>query len=129
MPSLAPISLSIGEGTEVYNPTGATGSSFRFTDTTPGRLSEWRTAKIDIRPASPANSGHLVEVLLVRPIPVEDQSGCCVDKDATPASTIRITTLLSKSSNADQAQELVDMLVAFAQNTDYQSVVKGASYY
>lgn len=129
MPAIAPIALTVGSNTETYQPSMANGRETTFTDTTPGRLADWRVIKVTVRPASAQNGGHFVEALLVRPIPVEDQTGCCVDKDAPPADTIRIQTFLSKAATPAQAGEMVEALVGFAQDTGYQSVVKGSSYY
>lgn len=129
MPQITPISLEVGETTEVYSPSSFDGKRARFVDSSTGRLANWRIIRIDVRPAEQGNSGHLVEALLVRPNPVEDQDGCCVDKDNAPASTITIRTLLHKNSSSAQAQDLVDMLQAFVSDAGFQAVVKGAGYY
>lgn len=129
MPAIAPIALEVGETTETYLPTSSNGNRTQFTDNSTGRLANWRVIRFDVRPAGAGNSGHLVEALLVRPIPVEDQAGCCVDKDAAPASTIRIQTLLHKAASPAQAIELVESLVALASDAGYQAVIKGGNYY
>lgn len=129
MPQLAPISLTIGETTEAYNPSSFDGKRSMFVDSSTGRLADWRTIRVDVRPAAQGNTGHLVEVLLVRPNPVEDQTGCCVDKDNAPASTVTIRALLHKTSTSAQAVELVEMIRSYVATSAFADLVKGASYY
>lgn len=129
MPAIAPIALVIGAATETYAPTSFDGKRTTFTDTSTGILANWRQVRVDVRPAAQGNTGHLVDVLLVRPNPVGDQANCCVDKDNAPASTVNIKTLLHKTSTAAQADELVDMIRKYVATTAFADLVKGASYY
>lgn len=129
MPAIQPISLVIGEDTEVYNPSASSGNQTTFVDTTASRLAEWRTIRVTTRPAAAGNSGHVSEHLLVRPIPVADQAGCCVDKDNAPASTVTIRVLLNKAGDSAQGQDLVDMIRAYVETTAFEAIVKGSSYY
>lgn len=129
MPKIAPITLNIGGRDEVFQPTTHDGKRTQFVDSSSGRLANWRIIRVDVRPAGQGNAGHLVEALLVRPNPVEDQDGCCVDRDNAPASTITIKTLLHKTSTPAQADDLVKMLGAFVADSGYQAAIKGAGYY
>lgn len=129
MPAIAPIALTLGTSTETYNPASSNGTKSTFTDVQPGRMADWRVLNVTVRPAGKTNAGHLVEILMVRPVPVQDQSGCCVDKDAPSADTIRITTLLSKESNPARATALVQALSAVAGDAAIQAVIKGGSFY
>lgn len=129
MPAIQPISLAIGEATEVYNPSMNTGAKTTFVNSSEVRFADNKMLSATIRPAGLGNTGHRADWLGVRPLPVADVDGCCVDKDQPPSNTFTIGTLLRKESSSAQADELIAAIRSFVNSTEFAATVKGQSFY
>lgn len=128
MPALAPITLSVGTGTEVYDPASNNGARTEFVDNEPDAVYEARTLRFTFRPAAAGNTGRVVEVLAVRPLPVES-GACCVDVTTPSANTFQVSTMVRKTSTKAQALELVDMIKSLTATQAFSDAVVSSSFY
>jgi len=129
MPAITPIVLTVATETETYNPASHAGNKTSFVAASEVRFADNKTLAATIRPAGPGNTGHRADWLGVRPLPVVDVAGCCVDKDNPPSNTFTIGTLLRKESSPAQANELVEAIRAFVNSSEFADTVKGKSFY
>lgn len=129
MPSLSPITLSVGEGSEVYKPAMNNGTRTEFVDNAPDAVYEARTLRFTFRPAGSGNTGRVVEVLHVRPIPVETGTGCCVDVTQPLANTFTVTTMVRKNSTKAEADELTDAIASLTATQAFKDAVTQTAFY
>lgn len=132
MPQIAPIVLpNIGTEpvSETYNPTAHAEGKTVFTEVANVALYNLKTIKVTIKPATQANAGHRFESLLVRPVPLSDENGCCSPLDNPPAITVTINSLRAKSASAAQAEEAYDAVVGWVNHADFKAAFLGGSFY
>lgn len=93
------------------------------------RFSESSTLVETTRPSASNNDGHKLTATLTLPHPLEDQAGCCVNKDTPPASYFTINTLASKFATSAQRDDLVALIRSYVNTAAFAELVKGASNY
>lgn len=129
MPALAPRVLRNAEAADVtYAVSTFNGSKALFVDqTTESRFANQSTLSEQTRPTAAANDGHKLTVSLALPHPVEDQDGCCVNKDAPPSSYVAINTLASKFATGAQIDDLIALTRSYVNSAAFAELVKGGN--
>lgn len=129
MPQLAPIVLNDGTNDNTFNPSGFNGERAVFVESAVDRLANQPRINTRVRPAAATNTGHLVETVLSFPVPVLDQDGCCVDKDAPAISSFNVRTLRAKTATQAQMTSALAEFRSYVASTAFADLVMGQSYY
>lgn len=130
MPQLAPRVLKDAEDADqTYAVSTFNGVKTVFVNLAEARFANQSTLSETTRPTASNNDGHKLSVSLALPHPVEDQEGCCVNKDAPPASYFAINTMLSKFATSAQGDDLVALIRSYVNSTAFAALVKGGNNY
>lgn len=131
MPALAPRILKDAEANDrTYAVSTFNGSRAVFVDL----VSQTSFANQSVitettRPTSKGNDGHKFDFSIAYPHPVEDQAGCCVDKNTPPASYVNINSLASKFAPSADLDDLIAIVRSYVASPAFAELVKGGSNY
>jgi len=132
MPALQPLVLTLDPDgtpkTETYYPAMSTGTSTEFVDNSPSMVYDARLVRTVVRPAAAGNTGRRTEHLGVRPIPLSSGE-CCIDVTKPEGNTFSINTMIRKTSSKAEAEELVDMIIAYVSHADFRDLVTSTGWY
>ena len=128
MPQLATRVLKDAKSVDhSYVPTTKVGNRAVFTDRAEASFQNQSTLTEETRPVTKANEGHKLRATLALPHPVQDQEGCCVDKDAPAVSYINIDTLASKRASGAQLDDLIALTRSYVASAAFADLVKGGN--
>lgn len=107
----------------VFGPQSNQNSTAMFADRSPERVADW--PKLSIRTGSPTKAAGkgTQNVVLTVPIPVEDQSGCCVDKNTPTVIAMEAKASVTTTSTADQRKTAVALFRSYVNSQDFEDLV------
>lgn len=129
MPNLTKITLTVNGNAEEYNPASSTGNTAEFLDSSPSFVYDARFLRMKIRPSAAGNTGRTTETLGVRPIPISESGGCCVDVTTPEGNTFNVATMVRKTSTKQQANDLVDMIKSYVATDAFRQMVTESSFF
>lgn len=106
-----------------FGPSSNQNSTAMFADRSPERAADW--PKLSIRTASPTKAAGKggQHVTLTIPIPVEDQAGCCVDKNAPTVVAMEAKASVAVSASAAQRKTAVALFRSYVNSQDFEDLV------
>lgn len=133
MPAIAPIILvdtsKDPDVNHTFNPTANANGKVLFTDRSPGRAADWLKLSSSTAVASGLTGKMKTVSSLTVPVPVEDQAGCCVDKDGP--TVIAFNTDVAVPTGATQAQvdTALSLFRSWVNSTNFADTVAGNAFY
>lgn len=130
MPQVAPITLKDSDNANVvFNPVSLVSSTALFADQTATRTADW--PKLSANPTPPTKSagkGSMKTTFTV-PVPVVDQSGCCVDKDAPSVISFNVSTGLPINTEKAKAEDALALFRSWVNSTTFKDLYLGSGWY
>lgn len=107
----------------VFGPASNQNSIAMFADRSPERVADW--PKLSVRTAQPTKSAGkgTQHVTLTVPVPVEDVSGCCVDKNAPSVIAIEAKASVTTTASATQRKTAVALFRSYVNSQDFEDLV------
>lgn len=131
MPQLVPLVLQLQDDPlreETYDPVSNNGADTIFVDSSPEQVYDNREIRVTVRPAAAGNTGRVTETLIVAPIPLTED-GCCTDVTKPEGNTLRITSMVRKTSSKAQAMDMVLRTRAYVNSAAFALLVTKEGFF
>lgn len=133
MPKLDTLALTTGQSpakTYTFVPSSNRNNRAVLVDiTTETRVVDQQVISAEITTPTGTSGRSRFRGTLKFPIPVEDQSGCCVDKDAPTAVYANVDVQVSTAASTAQITDSLELFRAWVASDDFAALFAGQAYY
>lgn len=129
MPQVAPIVLNDGVANKTFTPTSLSNGVALFTNREAARAADWPKLSASSVPPSRARGKGVVKSAFTVPVPVSDQDGCCVDKDAPTVIAFNLDVGTPAHATAEQITKALEQFRSFIASATFEDLVEGSGWY
>lgn len=113
-----------------FGPASNSNSMAMFADRSPELVAEWPKLSVRTTAATKQAGKASQHVTLTIPVPVESETGCCVDKNAPTVIAMEAKASVVNQSSAAQRKTAVALFRSYVNSQDFEDlVVNGESYW
>lgn len=111
-----------------YNPASKVEGQTMFVDRSDDRAANWGKLSASASLPTATTAGKSKSTLTI-PVPVTDQTGCCVDKDAPKVIAFNVSTALPSHATDEEADSALAQFRSWVNSDDFASLFSGENFY